>query len=68
VQHYYVNKQANPSDEHEVHVPRCAYLPEGEEGLYLGAFTRCGDAIEAAKTRFGKVSACKVCCSAGHSG
>jgi len=68
VQHYYVNKQAQPNGDHEVHVPRCTYLPEGDNGLYLGSFSKCTDAVEAAKSHFNKVNGCKVCCSACHTG
>ena len=68
MQHYYVNKHAQPNGEHEVHVPRCAHLPEGDNGLHLGAFTSCDEAIKAARAHFEKVNGCKVCCSACHSG
>ena len=68
MQHYYVNKQAQPNGEHEVHVPRCAYLPEGDNGLHLGSFTNCADAIRAAQAHYAKVNGCPVCCSDCHTG
>ena len=68
MQHYYVNKQAQPNGGHEVHVPRCAYLPEGDNGLYLGSYIRCAEAIEAAKAYFDKVSGCRVCCNDSRTG
>jgi hypothetical protein len=68
VQHYYVNKQPLPNGDHEVHVPRCTYLPEGDEGIHLGTFNQCSEAIEAAKAHFDKVTGCKVCCNAGRTG
>lgn len=66
MQHYYVNKLAMPNGEHEVHVPRCTYLPEGDNGIYVGSFTRCSEAVEAAKAHFDKVTGCRVCCGPGH--
>lgn len=66
MQHYYVNKLARPNGEHEVHVPRCTYLPEGDNGIYVGSFTRCSEAVEAAKAHFDKVTGCRVCCGPGH--
>jgi len=68
VQHYYVNKQAQENGDHEVHVPRCTYLPEGDNGLYLGAFISCDEAIQAARQHFEKVNGCHWCCSTCHTG
>ena len=68
MQHYYVNKQAHKNGEHEVHTPRCTYLPEGDDGIYLGAFVTCKEALEAARAHFEKVNGCSWCCGACHSG
>ncbi|HYD59047.1 MAG TPA: hypothetical protein VEC35_01745 [Noviherbaspirillum sp.] len=66
MQHYYVDNQAKENGVHEVHTPRCSYLPEGENGLYLGSFTNCSDALHAASGHYEKVNGCSWCCSTCH--
>ncbi|MFK2618999.1 hypothetical protein ACIXQ7_21330 [Bacteroides fragilis] len=46
---YYVNKNAQPTGEHEVHALGCKYLPSEENRIYLGFFTNSRDAIREAK-------------------
>jgi len=62
VQHYYVSKQAQSNGNHEVHVPRCTYLPEGDSSQYLGAFINCNEAVRAARSVYEKVAGCQICC------
>lgn len=63
---YYVNKNAQDSDEHEVHVANCEYFPDQENAEYLGAFDTCHEAIEAARLRYKEVDGCFYCCYPCH--
>lgn len=67
MQHYYVSKLEQSNGNHEVHVPRCAYFPEPEDRVYLGTFTRCGDAVDAAKKTFTNSRGCPCCCDPAES-
>jgi hypothetical protein len=67
VQHYYVSKLEQSNGNHEVHVPRCTYFPDPEERVYLGTFTRCDDAVEAAKKMFTNSRGCSCCCNSAES-
>ena len=49
MEHYYVNKNAQPTGEHEVHTDKCAKLPNINNRLYLGYFATCEEAIKEAK-------------------
>ena len=58
---YYVNKQAQPTGEHEVHKSDCEFLPSEENQLYLGSFNNCQEAIEEAKKHYSNVDGCYYC-------
>ncbi|HJV50869.1 MAG TPA: hypothetical protein VJ652_05405 [Noviherbaspirillum sp.] len=62
MQHYYVEKQEKANGAHEIHVPRCTYLPEADDRIYLGTFTNCADALRAAQTHYDKAASCRWCC------
>jgi len=47
--HYYVNRNAQETDKHEVHTESCWYLPEPENRIDLGNFSNCKEALEEAK-------------------
>lgn len=68
MQHYYVSKQAQSNGNHEIHVPRCTYLPEGDNSRYLGAFVNCNDALRAARSEYPKAAGCACCCPACEAG
>lgn len=38
---YYVNKNAQPNGDHEVHTSSCSFLPAEANRLYLGDFQTC---------------------------
>ncbi len=63
MQHYYVEKRETANGEHEIHVPRCAYLPEANDRVYLGTFSSCADALRQAKTHYDKATGCRWCCA-----
>jgi hypothetical protein len=58
---YYVNKNAQTTGEHEVHKSDCHHLPDSENKLYLGDFTNCKDAVNAAKKYYTEVDGCYYC-------
>lgn len=63
---YYVNKNAQPSGEHEVHTSSCSYLPDAENRIFLGSFDTCAEAIREAKKYYTNVDGCYYCCRACH--
>lgn len=58
---YYVNKNAQPTGEHEVHNSSCSYLPDENNRIYLGNFTNCKDAVREAKKHYANVDGCYYC-------
>jgi len=58
---YCVNKQAQPSGDHEVHTSTCYYLPSPENRQELGAFSNCHDAVREAKKYYAQVNGCFFC-------
>lgn len=58
---YYVNKNAQSNGDHEVHKESCSYLPNLENRIYLGVFSNCSDAVNAAKSHYSKVNGCYYC-------
>ena len=62
--HYYVNKNAQSTGEHEVHKKGCSYFPD--EPKYLGYFSSCDEAIEKAKEYYSNVDGCYFCCPDCH--
>lgn len=64
--HYFVNKEAQPSGDHEVHTSMCRYLPASHHREYLGAFGDCATAIAAARVLFRQVNGCVHCAAPCH--
>ncbi len=65
---YYVNKNAQPGGEHEVHTGSCNYLPDADNRIYLGNFDTCAEAVRAAKSYYSNVDGCYYCCRLCHRG
>lgn len=64
MEYYYVNKNAQPTGEHEVHKSGCKWMPS--EKINLGQFSNCKDAVEKAKTYYSNVDGGAHCCSSCH--
>lgn len=64
--HYYVNKNAQSTGEHEVHAEPCSYMPAPANRQYLGYFDSCRDAIKKAKEFYNNVDGCYYCSSLCH--
>lgn len=56
---YYVNRNAQPNGDHEVHKSVCSYLPA--DRIYLGQFARCHEAVHEAKKQFRQSNGCYWC-------
>lgn len=63
---YYVNKNAQPNGDHEVHDSGCDRLPDTENRLYLGSFTSCAGAVREAKKTYPKSNGCFYCSRSCH--
>ena len=61
---YYVNNNAQPNGDHEVHRDGCNYMPISK--THLGAFNNCHDAVKAAKQYYAQVNGCYFCSTACH--
>jgi hypothetical protein len=66
MKYYYVNKNAQPNGDHEVHTGDCSHLPQPENRLYLGLFSNCKDAVKKAKETYSQSDGCYYCCNACH--
>lgn len=56
---YYVNNEAQPNGDHEVHQENCKYLPLTR--IFLGFFPSCEEALKEAKKLFPKSNGCFTC-------
>lgn len=63
---YYVNQNAQPTGEHEVHKEGCSYMPEPQNKKYLGEFSNCKDAVKEAKKHYSNVDGCYYCVNECH--
>ncbi len=63
---YYVNKNAQPTGEHEVHEETCSYLPSPNNRKDLGEFSSCHGAVQRAKELYSNVDGCYYCCKPCH--
>lgn len=58
---YYVNQNAQPNGDHEVHREGCRFMPNPENRKYLGEFFTCLGAVVEAKKTYPKADGCAVC-------
>ena len=59
--YYYVNMNAQPNGDHEVHKAGCDYMPKSENCKFLGEFSNCRDAVREAKKFYSKSNGCYYC-------
>lgn len=64
--YYYVNKNAQPTGEHEVHKSTCGRLSNTDNLIGLGYFFNCADALREARKYYNNVDGCFYCCLACH--
>lgn len=63
---YYVNKKAQATGDHEVHVKSCSFLPDPENRVYLGEFATCRGAMQEARKHYAQADGCYYCCNECH--
>jgi hypothetical protein len=63
---YYVNDRAQSNGDHEVHQSGCSFMPEQSNRTYLGEFTNCWEAVQAARRHHSQVNGCFFCAKACH--
>lgn len=65
---YFVNRNAQPNGDHEVHVSGCTWMPIESNRLYLGEFSNCFGAVIEARKCYTQSNGCAYCCSACNTG
>ena len=66
---YYLNldTSSNPNGDNEVHESSCRRMPSAENRVYLGVFSDCIQAVQAAKLKgYSKADGCKICSPEAH--
>lgn len=63
---YYVNKNAQPNGDHEVHKSGCSYLPSENNRYFLGVFSTCHGAVREAKKYYPQSNGCYYCSKECH--
>lgn len=58
---YYVNRNAQPNGDHEVHTYNCTHGPLEHNRQYLGEFTSCAPAVREAKRYYTQSNGCYYC-------
>lgn len=63
-----VNKNAQPTGEHEVHNldAGCSHLPDPQNRHMLGNFNNCSQAVTAARAVYSNVDGCAYCAPGCH--
>ena len=62
---YYVNDNAQPNGDHEVHIENCIYYSR-MINTYLGEYDSCQEAVLVAKKKHKQVNGCISCCRPCH--
>ena len=63
---FYVNKNTDEHNNHEVHCDNCDFLPLIHNRERLGWFSTSKEAVAAAKNKYSKVDGCAFCCPESH--
>lgn len=59
--HYFVNNNAQPTGEHEVHKEGCTELKKVYSKTDLGYYSNCADAVKKARQIYSNVDGCYYC-------
>ncbi len=66
---YWVNMNVGGTDDHEVHMFGCPWMPQPQNREYLGDYPSCKPAVDEAKRRgYSKANGCIHCAPVCHSG
>ncbi|KKK53077.1 hypothetical protein LCGC14_3098390 [marine sediment metagenome] len=63
---YYVNKNEQSNGDHEVHRSDCNRLPDQENRLRLGLYSKCSGAVREAKKYYTQSNGCYYCSNECH--
>lgn len=65
---YYLNRNAQPTGEHEVHKSGCFMMTEKENCIYLGLFNNAIEAVEEARRIYSNaiIDGCYYCSEEAH--
>jgi hypothetical protein len=63
---YYVNDNAQPNGDHEVHIESCIYYSRMINKTDLGEHDSCQSAVLVAKKKHRQVNGCVYCCLPCH--
>jgi len=63
---YYIDKNAQPNGDHEVHTEKCSFLPDEQNREFLGNFSSCQKAVKEARNHYFSVDGCFFCCIECH--
>lgn len=63
---YIVNRNAQPTGEHEVHTSSGEHAPSINNRINLGFFHNSSEAIREAKKYYNNVDGCFYCCPENH--
>ena len=63
---FYVNKNADEHDNHEVHCEGCIFPPDVRSREMLGRFNTSQEAVIAAQRKYARVDGCWFCCPESH--
>lgn len=66
MERYYVNENAQPNGDHEVHKESCTHEPLPRNRRQLGYQTSCASAVIEAKKVYQKSNGCYWCCAECH--
>lgn len=64
--HYYVNRNQQPTGEHEVHKENCPYAPHPSNRIDLGWCSSDFEALAKARKYYLNVDGCRYCCPSIH--
>lgn len=64
--HYYVNKQAQPNGDHEIHKYECTHGADFDNQRELGWFSSDRDALNEALKIYPQSDGCMYCCLSIH--
>ena len=65
---YFVNRNAQPDGDHEVHREGCPHPPAPKNRLYLGDFSSCEAAVREAREHYAQADGCYHCARACDTG
>jgi hypothetical protein len=65
---YYVNRNAQPNGDHEVHETGCTQGADAANQMALGFHSSCHGAVTEAKETYPTANGCAYCCEACNTG